>query len=144
MARRKSGRDRSILKKLRGLIDGLGGLGIILLFLGSVPFIIWKFRSRSVWPDMSVVSYLMTGIVFLWVKIAYPGPGNVWYWKSVLGVTTLHCIVISLLVAVAVLIDITGVKPPTAMFFLFGTSVTGLEVHVHSKLVARFERKKIS
>jgi len=51
-------------------------MGIVLVGLGSVPFLVWDYESSSIWPVLAVGIYLTTAILFLWIRADYPGSQN--------------------------------------------------------------------
>lgn len=111
----------------------------MLVGFGSVPFLVWKYEAQGIWPVLSLGLYVTTAILLLWIRIGYPGSGNPWYWKSVVPIIALHALTALMLTAAALAIDITGVKPPTRMFFGFVTGVLPFELYVHQRLVSRFD-----
>lgn len=106
--------------------------------IGALPFVIWRFRSNSIWPDASVAAYLLTAWLILTLMNGYPGPGSRWYWKPVVLMAILHLGVLSVLTMGAVAIVSTGMKPPTVMFFGLVTLALVMESWVALRLIERF------
>lgn len=107
----------------------------------TLPFVIWRFRSHTIWPEASVAAYLLTAWLLLTLMIGYPGPGNRWYWKPVAVMVILHTAVLSGLTIGAVAIIHTGVKPPIAMFFGLLVVVLAMESWIAMRLFANFLNK---
>jgi hypothetical protein len=117
---------------------GYRRLYTVLIGLGAIPFVIWRFRSRGVWPDFSVAVYLMTAYTVLMLVIEYPGPGNRWYWKPVVLSTGLNGMLVFGLGMGAFVISITGMKPPTVMFFGLVAVIMALQSWLRLRLFIAF------
>ena len=92
-------RGRTIFANVKGLNRMLSPylyrrLHMVFVGLGALPFVIWRFRSYTIWPDASVAAYLLTAWLLLTLMIGYPGPGNRWYWKPVAFMVMLHTAVL--------------------------------------------------
>jgi hypothetical protein len=117
---------------------------MVLIALGALPFIIWKFRSHEMWPDISVSAYLLTACLVLTLINGYPGRGSGWYLKLVAFMVMLHIAVLSSFILGALAMVAAGIKPPTAMFFGFVTFVLVIESWVALRLIERFLTKPSS
>jgi len=90
---------------------------MVLIGLGALPFVVWRFATRNIWPDVSVAGYLLTAFLFLTLLNGYPGAKSRWYWKLVTIMVIVHLVVLSMFVLGAFTIVDTAIKPPTALFF---------------------------
>lgn len=109
-----------------------------LVGFGALPFVIWSFRTRSVWPEFATAAYLVTAALALTLLIGYPGPRSGWYWKVFGWTLVLHAAVLSMLAAGALAVVTTGVKPPVVT--LFGLAILAMagESWVALRLIAGF------
>lgn len=114
---------------------------MVLIGLGALPFLIWSFASRAIWPEVFVAAYLLTAFVFLTLMIGYPGPGSRWYWRLVAIMVTIHVVVLSMFALGALTIVTTGIKPPTMMFFGLVISIMTAEAWVALRLIQKFSQK---
>jgi hypothetical protein len=110
----------------------------IIMLTGAVPFIIWSFRTRSIWPEFFLAAYLLSGVFVLSVLIGYPGPGNSWFWTPFLIFSALHCGILGVFTLGTLAIVFTGVRPPTAMLFSFLLTAMGIEALAWTRLMQRF------
>src|SRR5262249_25307194 len=110
----------------------------LIMLIGAVPFIIWSFQSRSIWPEFFLAAYLLTGVFVLSVLIGYPGPGNSWFWIPLLIFLALHCAILGVFTFGAFAIALTRIKPPTAMLFGSLLSAMGLEALIWTRLMQRW------
>ena len=78
-----------------------------LVGFGALPFVIWSFRTRSVWPEFATAAYLVTAALALTLLIGYPGPRSGWYWKVFGWTLVLHAAVLSMLAAGALAVVTT-------------------------------------
>lgn len=106
--------------------------------LGALPFVIWRFRSHSIWPDVFVAAYLLTAWLFLTLMIGYPGAGNRWYWKPVAVMFGFHSVLLSMLTMGAVAVLDTGIKPPTALLFTLVILLLAMESWIALRVIERF------
>jgi len=90
-----------------------------LIVLGATPFVIWRFRVTSIWPDYFVIVYFLTALLILGLRVGYPGPGNPWYLKAILASAVVHGIVVFAFTISALVIVASGIRPPTLMLFGF-------------------------
>jgi hypothetical protein len=111
---------------------------MVLIGVGAVPFVIWEFRSRGMWPEFSVSAYLLTAFLILTLINGYPGPGSRWYWKPVAIMTTVHFALLSVFLSGALAIVARGMKPPAAMFFSVVIAVLALESWAALRVIAMF------
>ena len=110
----------------------------IAIFVGAIPFVVWRFCVYTIWPDYSVIVYLLTAYLILGLRVGYPGPGNLWYWKSILASVVLHCIAFTI---GAVAIVATRIKPPTLVFFGVGTVILIMESQARVRFFQIFSPK---
>lgn len=104
----------------------------VLIVLGAMPFVIWRFRVASIWPDYFVIVYFLTAYLVLGLRVGYPGPKNHWYWKAILASAVLHCVVLLALTMGVLAIVASGIKPPTLM--LFGLSAVILLIQSQARV----------
>jgi hypothetical protein len=110
----------------------------IIMLTGTVPFIIWSFQTRSIWPEFFLAVYLLSGVFVFSVLIGYPGSGNSWFWIPFLIFSALHCVILGVFTLGALAIVLTGVRPPTAMLFGFLLTAMGIEALIWTRLMQRF------
>lgn len=111
---------------------------MVLVGLGALPFVAWRFGTRNIWPDVSVAAYLLTAFLFLTLLNGYPGRSSHWYWKLVTIMVIVHLAVLLLFVLGAFTIAATGIKPPTAMFFGLVIVIMAVESWVALRLIRMF------
>jgi len=111
---------------------------MVLVVIGVIPFFIWRFYSHSIWPEFFAAAYLLTGVFALSVLIGYPGPDSRWFWKPVSLLCLLHCVFLAAFTFGAFTIDVTGIKPPTAMLFSLVITTMGVESVVWIRLMNKF------
>jgi hypothetical protein len=111
---------------------------MVLIGLGALPFVVWRFSTRNIWPDVSVAAYLLTAFLFLTLLNGYPGRRSRWYWKVVTIMVIVHLVVLSMFVFGAFTIVATGIKPPTAMFFGLVIVILAVESWVSLRLIRMF------
>jgi hypothetical protein len=111
---------------------------MVLVGLGALPFVAWRFSTRNIWPDVSVAAYLLTAFLFLTLLNGYPGRRSRWYWKLVTIMVIVHIVVLSMFVLGTFTIVGTGIKPPTAMFFGLVIVILAVESWVALRLIRLF------
>jgi hypothetical protein len=111
---------------------------MVLVGLGALPFVVWRFSTRNIWPDVSVAAYLLTAVLFLTLLNGYPGHGSRWYWKLVTVMVIVHIVVLSLFVLGTFTIVAAGIKPPTAMFFGLVIVILAVESWVALRVIRMF------
>jgi len=111
---------------------------MVLVGLGALPFVVWRFGTRNIWPDVSVAAYLLTAFLFLTLLNGYPGLRSRWYWKLVSIMVIVHLVVLSMFVLGAFTIVSKGIKPPTAIFFGLVIVILAVESWVALRLVRMF------
>jgi hypothetical protein len=113
-------------------------LHTVLIALGAVPIIVWKFYWRSIWVDFVFITYVLTAYTIVLLILDYPGRESPWYWKPVLVLLILHAVVIAAFAFAAFAIQVTGIKPPTAMFIGIALPAAFVESWVWIRLMDRF------
>jgi hypothetical protein len=111
---------------------------MVLVGLGAVPFVVWRFGTRNIWPDVSVAAYLLTAFLFLTLLNGYPGLRSRWCWKLVSIMVIVHLVVLSMFVLGTFTIVSKGIKPPTAIFFGLVIVILAVESWVALRLVRMF------
>lgn len=111
---------------------------MVFIGLGALPFVVWRFGTRNIWPDVSIATYLLTAFLFLTLLNGYPGRRTGWYWKFVTIMIFAHLIVLSTFVIGAFAIVGTGIKPPTAILFGLVIVILAVESRVALRLIRMF------
>ncbi len=107
--------------------------------IGGIPFLIWAFRSHTIWPVFFLATYLLTAYHIVLLIVAYPGSKSAWYWKPVVLAIILHCAVIGVFLTAAFMIVATGIKPPIRMFFSFVVIAALIESWARLRLFMAFQ-----
>jgi hypothetical protein len=111
----------------------------ILIAIGTIPFFVWRFKSKTIWPELSLGVYVLTAYQVLMSFLDYPGAGNKWYWKAVVAATALHCLVVSAIGAAGLAISMEGIRPPTGVLFTLITAALGMQAWARVRFFVMFD-----
>jgi len=109
-----------------------------LLWLGTIPFVIWKVYLDNLWANFAVAGYVLTAYNVGASAATYPGPGNRWYWKAAVSGFLPHGVLLFAF-AVGTLALITAkIKSPTLAYFGLATMILAVESQAQMRFIEVF------